>query len=145
MIPFKDFTKQNHSHEISNIIDNFVNFACQNLNIKTYPQIVLVKGTSLAKERMSFGGYIAGIGRIEITIANRHIMDILRTLAHEIVHYKQDLDGVLRDDSGNDGSEHENEANSKAAVIMRMWGKSNPDMFEKAAIIAEQWNKGKLS
>jgi len=144
MISFKDFTKQNNYHEISNIIDNFVDFACQNLNIKTRPQIVLIKGTALAKARMTFGGYAAGRGRIEITIANRHIMDILRTLAHEIVHYKQDLEGVLRDDSGNDGSEHENEANSKAAVIMRVWGKSNPDMFEKAAVIAEQWNKGNL-
>ena len=38
--------------------------------------------------------------------------DVLRSLAHEIRHFKQKLDGVLTDESGNDGSVHENEANS---------------------------------
>jgi hypothetical protein len=89
--------------------------------------------------RKSFGGYMGD--RIELNIGNRHIMDVLRTMAHELVHYKQDLDGVLHKDSGKDGSEHENEANAKAAVIMRLWGKMNPELFQHAALLAEAWSK----
>jgi hypothetical protein len=80
-------------------------------------------------------------GGIEINIGNRHIMDVLRTLAHEMVHHKQDVAGQLNDRSGEDGSPEENEANAKAAVIMRLWGKMNPELFQRASILAEQWSK----
>jgi hypothetical protein len=120
------------------IIKAFVDFACDRIGLDRPPQIKLIRDTKLASERRSFGGYMPG-GGIEITIGNRHIMDVLRTLAHEMVHHKQDVDGRLNDDSGKDGSEHENEANAKAAVVMRLWGKMNPELFQKAALLAESW------
>lgn len=49
--------------------------------------------------------------------------DILRTLAHELVHHMQNLDDRLQDNSGDDGSPEENEANALAAVIMRQYGR----------------------
>ena len=120
------------------IIKAFVDFACDRIGLDRPPQIKLIRDPKLASERRSFGGYMPG-GGIEITIGNRHIMDVLRTLAHEMVHHKQDVDGRLNDDSGKDGSEHENEANAKAAVVMRLWGKMNPELFQKAALLAESW------
>jgi len=118
------------------IIKAFVDFACDRIGLERPPQIKLVRNPKLASQRRSFGGYMPG-GGIEITIGNRHIMDVLRTLAHELVHHKQDVDGRLNDESGKDGSEHENEANAKAAVVMRLWGKMNPELFQRAAILAE--------
>jgi len=120
------------------IIKAFIDFACDRIGLERPPKIKLVRDPKLASERRSFGGYMPG-GGIEITIGNRHIMDVLRTLAHELVHHKQDVDGRLNDDSGKDGSEHENEANAKAAVVMRLWGKMNPELFQKAALLAESW------
>jgi len=120
------------------IIKAFVDFACDRIGLERPPQIKLVRNPKLASQRRSFGGYMPG-GGIEITIGNRHIMDVLRTLAHELVHHKQDVDGRLNDESGKDGSEHENEANAKAAVVMRLWGKMNPELFQKAALLAESW------
>jgi hypothetical protein len=62
-------------------------------------------------------------------------MDVFRTLAHELVHYKQDLDKELEGDNpGATGSPQENEANSRAAVIMRNWGKKHPEFFDKESI-----------
>jgi len=119
------------------IIQNFVDFACKRIGLQQRPNIKLIRNPKHAVKRKSFGGYMGG--NIEIMIGNRHVMDVMRTLAHELVHYKQDSDGVLRPDSGRDGSEHENEANAKAAVIMRLWGKMNPDLFDRAAILAESW------
>jgi Zn-dependent peptidase ImmA (M78 family) len=54
--------------------------------------------------------------------------DILRTLAHELVHHMQNLKGDEL--NGDDGSEIENEANAQAGVIMRKFGRENPEIFE---------------
>jgi hypothetical protein len=86
-------------------------------------------------EQKSFGGYAPGHEHITITVKNRHIMDVCRTLAHELVHYSQDLKKELEnEDAGATGSPQENQANAEAAVIMRNFGKAFPDMFGKEAI-----------
>jgi len=121
------------------IVKAFVEFAGDRLGLKRPPSIKLVRDPRQAAQRKSFGGYMPG-GGIEINIGNRHIMDVLRTLAHEMVHHKQDINGELNDRSGEDGSPQENEANAKAAVIMRLWGKMNPELFQRAGILAEAWS-----
>ena len=121
------------------IVRDFVDFAGDRLGLKRPPKIKLIRDPKQAAERKSFGGYMPG-GGIEINIGNRHIMDVLRTLAHEMVHHKQDINGELNDRSGEDGSPQENEANAKAAVIMRLWGKMNPELFQRASILAEAWS-----
>jgi hypothetical protein len=62
-------------------------------------------------------------------------MDVCRTLAHELVHFKQDIGGQLEGENpGATGSPQENEANAEAAVIMRNWGKRFPRLFAQPAI-----------
>jgi hypothetical protein len=121
------------------IVRDFVDFAGDRLGLERAPKIKLIRDPKQAAERKSFGGYMPG-GGIEINIGNRHIMDVLRTLAHEMVHHKQDVAGELNDRSGEDGSPQENEANAKAAVIMRLWAKMNPELFQRASILAEAWS-----
>ena len=67
---------------------------------------------------------------ISVVVHNRNMADILRTLAHEFVHHMQNLDDRLKDDSGDDGSPEENEANALAAVIMRQYGRENSHIYE---------------
>ena len=142
---FADFKiKESTDKDLQNIVQNFVGFAARHIGFKEPPRIKLIKDPKLASMRRSFGGYIPG-GRIEINVGNRHIMDVLRTLAHEMVHYQQDMMGQLKPDSGEDGSKEENEANAKAAVIMRLWGKMNPELFQHAALLAEAYPKQQLS
>ena len=59
---------------------------------------------------------------------DRHQMDVMRTVAHELVHYKQDKT-LGRELDGRDGSVDENEANSLAGVLLRRWGQKNPTLF----------------
>jgi hypothetical protein len=61
---------------------------------------------------------------------NRNLADILRTLGHELVHHKQNLDGKINAQSGITGSDEENEANAKAGVLLRKFGKINDDIYE---------------
>ena len=117
------------------ILHEFVRFAAEDLELKSLPEFDFVFNTKRSLEHKSFGGYAPGAEHITITVLNRHIMDVCRTLAHELVHYSQDLKKELEDDeAGATGSPQENEANAQAAVIMRNWGKKHPDLFDKESI-----------
>jgi hypothetical protein len=115
------------------ILLDFIKFAAEDLKLKTLPKFDFRFDTKRSVEHKSFGGY--GGEHITITVKNRHINDVCRTLAHELVHYKQDLDHELDGPNpGATGSPQENEANARAAVIMRNWGKKHPDYFDKESI-----------
>jgi hypothetical protein len=117
------------------ILLDFIRFAAKDLELNSLPKFDFVFDSKGSMERRSFGGYMPGEEHITITVKNRHIMDVCRTLAHELVHYSQDLKSELDDDdAGSTGSPQENEANARAAVIMRNFGKAFPDMFGKEAI-----------
>ena len=122
--------------ETYKILLDFIRFAAESLELKSLPKFDFVFDSNESMERRSFGGYAPGDEHITITVKNRHIMDVCRTLAHELVHYAQDLKNELEDeDAGATGSPQENEANAEAAVIMRNWGKQNPDLFDKESIV----------
>ena len=117
------------------ILLEFIEFAAKHLDLNSLPKFDFMFDTKRSVEHKSFGGY--GGEHISITVKNRHIMDVCRTLAHELVHFKQDLNGDLDGpgDPGATGSPQENEANAQAAVIMRNWGKKHPELFEKESIV----------
>ena len=64
-----------------------------------------------------------------VSTSNRHVVDVLRTLAHELVHAKQNELGLIGPDSGETGSDIENDANSIAGIIIRDYGKQNPSIY----------------
>ena len=117
------------------ILLDFIRFAAKDLELDSLPKFDFVFDSAESIERKSFGGYMPGQEHITITVKNRHIMDVCRTLAHELVHYSQDLKKELEnEDAGSTGSPQENEANARAAVIMRNFGRAFPDMFGKESI-----------
>ena len=117
------------------ILLDFIRFAAKHLELKTLPKFDFVFDSKQSVENKSFGGYMPGQEHITITVKNRHINDVCRTLAHEMVHFKQDLnDELADDDAGSTGSPQENDANAQAAVIMRNWGKKHPDYFDKESV-----------
>lgn len=117
------------------ILLDFIRFAAEDLELDKLPKFNFMFDSKRSLEHKSFGGYAPGEKHIDITVLNRHIMDVCRTLAHELVHFKQDLDNQLDDpNAGSTGSPQENEANARAAVIMRNWGKKHPNLFAQESI-----------
>lgn len=111
------------------LVKKLVDFACEQLEIDQ-PQIRLINSPTYTQEHSSFGGYIPSEEKILVVVHNRNMADILRTLAHELVHHMQNRRGELDQDSGEDGSPIENEANATAGIIMRKFGRENPQIFE---------------
>lgn len=129
MLKFKGYLTES-SNSFDEKVNLFVDFACAELDLDSIPKITLIDNKKLAAEQKSFGGYNPNDQTIIVNIAGRHDADVFRTLAHELTHYKQDLDGRIQEDSGDTGSDIENEANAMAGIIMRNFAKQCEDLFE---------------
>ena len=101
--------------DIRALLRNVLPFVMDEIGLSELPKLKLLdkpKGTT-------FGKYDPSTKKIELVIGGRHPLDIIRSLVHELIHHRQDLDGLVNDESGNDGSAIENEANAQAGEIMR--------------------------
>lgn len=117
--------QQPNLREVGNI---FVKHCMKDLGIKTLPKIRLVK-TIAQSQHPTFGLFDPNTNTISVAYADRHIMDVLRTLAHELTHHKQREENRIKPDSGETGSDIENEANAQAGVLMRDFADRNPGLF----------------
>lgn len=109
---------------LKDALKDFLPLVMEYLHLDSLPKIELSRKIGDTKYP-TFGRYSTD-GSVELDISNRHPIDILRSLAHEIVHYKQDLQDELSHDSGETGSPIENEANSEAGIIMRHFNQRYP-------------------
>jgi Zn-dependent peptidase ImmA (M78 family) len=117
--------------ERKKIVSDFISFLNEKLDLNgDFPSVELSYDENKAQEDKSFGVYKNESNEIEVVATNRNLADILRTIAHEFVHYKQGKEGKLNPNSGETGSNEENEANALAGVLMREFGRNNPIIFE---------------
>ena len=114
--------KQDRIHE-------FCDWCCERLGINT-PQLTLKPHNDTS----ALGYTNMDDGSVTVVVGDRHQMDIMRTLAHELVHCKQ-MESYEPD--GATGSDDENEANAMAGVLMREWGQQNPDLYTEGFNVKE--------
>jgi len=116
----------NVSNPADKLID-FLRFTCKELKIYSIPTIKFLDQPITSNESVSFAAYRPHDKQISIYTKDRHILDVFRSLAHEMVHYSQDLRQDELD--GRTGSPHENEANAIAGQIMRKYNKLHAELF----------------
>ena len=114
-----------------NVIADFIDFAAKALDLQQVPKITFSDDQELAKNMHSLGAYNPKSDELLVVKGPRLTADILRTLAHELVHRKQDEMAPLKPEDGKTGSEIENEANAAAGVLLRQFGKYRPEIFEE--------------
>jgi Zn-dependent peptidase ImmA (M78 family) len=121
MKPFRQFLNESNNARINDFID----FVKDHLELNEMPRIMIIDNPDFSIQNRTFGSYDLNNDVIRVQTAQRHPMDIYRTLAHELVHYKQKCSG--KEMNGDDGSDIENEANSTAAVILRQYSHKIPN------------------
>ena len=112
------------------LLKRFLVFLKRELRLTYDIPYVLIEDSDFAKNNKTFG-MMSG-NTLYISIINRHPIDILRTVSHEFIHYKQVMDG--KQISSHPGSPAENEANAKAGEIMRKYGRLHPELFDLMSI-----------
>ena len=64
---------------------------------------------------------------IAIYCKNRALVDILRSVAHELTHMMQDETGLITGPVQDAGGFHEDQANAKAGELIKLYAKSKPE------------------
>jgi hypothetical protein len=120
------------------ILGRFLPFAVNELKLNAVPKIKLHLHLGSIDDQPSFGSFNSDTKIINIAIEDRHPLDILRTLAHEMVHYKQNEETGLKPGAGATGSPEENQAHELAGIVMRNFNKANPQYFNTDAVNLEE-------
>ena len=110
-------------------VADFVNFAKKKLGIDDDIKVALA--FKRTPDLITTAYYDVANNMLKVYSKDRAIIDVCRSIAHELVHHKQNLEGRITnsESDGADGSPIENEANAVAGIIIRKWGKLHPEIY----------------
>ena len=101
------------------------------MGIKKCPTVVVQNGQGQLKTTAAYD-YSKENKVVKVNAKNRALVDVLRSIAHEMVHHKQWEDGKLDGPKPPDiGGEIEDEANSKAGQFIKMFAKDNKKIYQE--------------
>jgi hypothetical protein len=116
------------------ILSDFVEFAATELSLDELPAIKLRRDPQWPMVNRTFGRYNDDARTLEVAWGKRHIMDVLRTVAHELTHKHQHEREAVPDNAGETGSKFENEANARAGMLMRDYAAQHPEYFARGTV-----------
>lgn len=108
-------------------LHEFIRFCKDKIGYAEKAKILISDDHSKAARVGGMGAFFPDLNVIWVLRGQRLRADWYRTLAHELVHHGQRQKGLEL--NGGDGSEHENEANSVAGVILREWGRTHKEIY----------------
>jgi Zn-dependent peptidase ImmA (M78 family) len=121
-----DFLEDNKKEKIT----EFVKFVKKELGIQKCPTIVLQNGRGELKTTANYD-YSKKNKIIRINAKNRSLVDVMRSIAHEMVHHKQYEDGKLDVPPPDIGGEIEDEANAKAGQYIKLYSKMDETIYDE--------------
>ena len=121
-----DFLEDNKKQKIT----EFVQFVKKELGIEECPTIVLQNGRGELKTTANYD-YSKKNKIIRINAKNRSLVDVMRSIAHEMVHHKQYEDGRLNTPPPDIGGEIEDEANAKAGQYIKLYSKMDETIYDE--------------
>jgi hypothetical protein len=110
-------------------LNEFVKFVKNQLELDSVPTIVIKSNRDGLKTTANYD-YTKENKVVKVYGKNRALVDIMRSVAHELVHHKQFEQGRLEVRPPDIGGEIEDEANAKAGQYIKMFSKENPDIYE---------------
>ena len=116
--------------DLSSEVDKFAEWASNILNIQNPVKIELSMNTEEAQTNHHTGGHTMGSDTIWVYAKNRNLVDMLRTVFHELVHVRQgELDMIDAGDSY-PGSPIEAMADMLAGKYIKIYGEKNNHIFQ---------------
>jgi hypothetical protein len=116
--------------ELRIAVDNFCEWACKKLNLEGKPKISLSMNTEEAQEGHHTGRHNPETGEVWVYCANRNLVDILRTVFHELTHVRQGELNMIKPGDSYPGSPIEAEADMLAGKWIKIFGKAHPEIFQ---------------
>ncbi len=116
--------------DLQNEVDKFCEWACQQLHVKDKPYIELSMDTEEAQTNHHTGGHKMGDDKIWVYANNRNLVDILRTVFHELVHVRQGELDMIKPGDSYPGSPIEAMADMLAGKYIKIYGEKNHHIFQ---------------
>lgn len=107
----------------------FVKFVKKELELKKVPEIRIESNRNHIKTTANYN-YTLPEKIIRIYGKGRALVDIMRSVAHELVHHKQWEDGRLEVKPPDIGGEIEDEANAKAGQFIKLFAQKENSIYE---------------
>jgi hypothetical protein len=112
-------------------LNSFVKFVKEQLDLKTVPTISIQNHRNGLKTTANYD-YTKENKVVKVCMKNRALVDVMRSIAHELVHHKQYEEGRLNGPKPPDiGGEIEDEANAKAGQFIKMFAKQDETIYDE--------------
>lgn len=116
--------------DIKKEVDLFVDWAKKRLKIESNPKIELSHDTYEAQVNHHTGSHTDQSNKIWVYVKNRNLVDILRTVYHELVHVRQGEKNMIKPGSSYPGSPIEVQADALAGKAIKLYGEANHRIFQ---------------
>ena len=111
-------------------LNNFVKFVKEQLELKTVPTISIQNHRNGLKTTANYD-YPKENKIVKVCMKNRALVDVMRSIAHELVHHKQFEQGRLDVIPPDIGGEIEDEANAKAGQFIKMFARIDESIYDE--------------
>lgn len=111
-------------------LNNFVKFVKKELDLESVPTISIQNHRNGLKTTASYD-YTKENKIIKVCMKNRALVDVMRSVAHELVHHKQFEQGRLETPPPDIGGEIEDEANAKAGQFIKMFSRVDESIYDE--------------
>lgn len=110
-------------------IKDFIRWSLKQLNVqKPYPKFTISKNTKQAQDGHHTGMHSGKT--IWVYVGNRNLIDIFRTIFHELTHERQFQLDMIDDGDSYPGSPVEALADMMAGKYIKIYGKAHPEIFQ---------------
>lgn len=116
--------------DLAGEVDKFAEWASDILHIKNPVKVELSMDTEEAQTNHHTGGHTMGSDTIWVYANNRNLVDILRTVFHELVHVRQGELGMIEPGDSYPGSPIEAVADMLAGKYIKIYGEKNNHVFQ---------------
>jgi hypothetical protein len=110
-------------------VEHFVQWVSRELGLDDVPEIEYSPKKKNETDHNT-GWYNPETNAIWVYTGNRNLIDILRTIAHELRHRKQGQDGRIDDEGTYPGHPLEQEADAYAGYIVKVYGAKYPHIMQ---------------
>jgi hypothetical protein len=118
------------SSELESEVAKFVDWTAERLNLQKVPNIELSMDSEEAQTNHHTGGHVPGEDSVWVYAKNRNLVDILRTVFHELVHVRQHEIGMIKPGDSYPGSPIEAMADMLAGKYIKIYGEKNNHIFQ---------------
>jgi hypothetical protein len=112
------------------IMQKFIQWASKQLHLQSTPKFEFSYNTEEAQQGHHTGRHSENDNSVWVYVANRNMVDIMRTVFHELVHVRQGELGMIKPGDSYPGSPIEMLADMGAGKYMKVFGKDHPEIFQ---------------